>query len=260
MEEVTGLIVSESNTLTLPVAYEAKGDNYELIIPTTGQRLNFVRDVDFGKIKGTEKPCLYKAGAERILMSYGVSSQFTIEACVEDFPRDAEGFLKQPLFFYRVRCTLTKALADGRSILITEGFGSASSMEKACGTASPWDTGNARLKIAKKRAMVDAVLTLGQLSSLFAQDIENDEFLKEKSAEKIAGKVLSDEERISQARINRLYAIAGSNGFSREKAKAMLKSAGFESAKDITNKDYDDVCAMFGLRTEEEEGKDDGDN
>ena len=118
--------------------------------------------VDFGIIPGTDKPTLLKPGAEKILMLLGVTSTYELLERVQDYD---QGF-----FAYTVKCELSK---DG--IIITEGLGHCNSRERKFMSqkVDPYTIANTCLKMAKKRAQVDAVLTLASLSDVFTQDIED---------------------------------------------------------------------------------------
>src|SRR5437879_216755 len=54
---------------------------------------------DYGIIPGTEKPTLYKPGADKLRDIYGLADSYELLDKVEDFERG--------LFDYTVRCTLT---------------------------------------------------------------------------------------------------------------------------------------------------------
>lgn len=222
------------NITPLPATVEAVGDGYKLTIPNTNKTLMLERDTDFGRIPGTTKPCLFKSGAERIVWAYGITTNFTIESAIEHIFETED---KPAFFHYRVRCEFL--LGDR---LITVGYGCANSNEKSCGRAAKWDLANQRLKIAKKRALVDGAILIGQLSNMFTQDIENDDFMAQ--SEKV-GTVLGADDPINAKQIKRIYALASAAGISQKEAKTKLADAGFASTKDITQKDYDAVCALF---------------
>ena len=118
---------------------------------------------DFGIVPGTgSKPTLLKPGAEKILMLMGLSSEYEIVEKVQDYDK---GF-----FAYTVRCMLTK---NGQ--VITQGLGHCNSKEKKY-TSEKQDLymlGNTCLKMAKKRAQIDATLTVAALSEIFTQDLED---------------------------------------------------------------------------------------
>lgn len=115
---------------------------------------------DFGVIPGTNKPTLLKPGAEKIQMLMGVTSEYEVTTKIEDYER---GF-----FAYMVRCTLSKG-----GTKITEGLGSANTKEKRYRNQDVFMIVNTVLKMAKKRAQIDATLTIASLSNVFTQDIED---------------------------------------------------------------------------------------
>lgn len=118
---------------------------------------------DYGQaFFGAAKPSLLKPGAEKILMLLGLSSEYEIIEKIQDYE---EGF-----FAYTVRCVLKK---NGQ--IITEGLGHCNSKEKKYESdkQDKYMLGNTCLKMAKKRAQVDAALTVGSLSDIFTQDLED---------------------------------------------------------------------------------------
>lgn len=153
---------------------------------------------DFGLIPGCgDKPTLYKPGAEKILMAFGLTSEYELVERTESF--EGIGF-----FAYTVKCKLSHNGAK-----ITEGLGHANTKEPKWAykwvyenkipdgfkkedlpkkenksrTGSTYFTyridedangkANTILKMAKKRAQIDAVLTVASLSELFTQDLED---------------------------------------------------------------------------------------
>lgn len=159
---------------------------------------------DFGVIPGTNKPTLLKPGAEKILMMFGLTSEYEFLDKIEDFQK---GF-----FSYSVKCILTK---NGNKI--TEGVGHANTYEGRyrwrwvkeqdlpvnidkdslisrtnrwgkteykVENDDPYTLANTVLKMAKKRAQIDATLTVGSLSEVFTQDLEDmKEFLENEEVE-----------------------------------------------------------------------------
>lgn len=150
-------------------------------------------DVDYGTIPGTPKPTLYKPGSEKLLSMFRMSGK----PIVED--------LSTPdMIRYQVHFVIT----DEHGNFLGEGIGEASSAESkyqwrriVCQEewdATPgdrrrlkWkrgkdgayseqqvradmeDIANTVLKMAKKRAQIDAVLTVTAASDVFSQDIED---------------------------------------------------------------------------------------
>ena len=122
-----------------------------------------VEGLDYGQaFYGSSKPSLLKPGAEKILMLLGLSSEYEIIEKIQDYE---EGF-----FAYTIRCILTK-----NGIVVTEGLGHCNSKEKKYESdrQDKYMLGNTCLKMAKKRAQVDAALTVGSLSNIFTQDLED---------------------------------------------------------------------------------------
>jgi hypothetical protein len=152
------------------------------------------QDVDFGIIPGTPKPTLYKPGSEKILSMFGLA----VRPRVEDLSTPDR-------IHYRVHAEI---IHRATGIFMGEGIGEASSAESkyqwrevVCQEewdATPedrrrikWkkarpkaysvqqvradmdDIGNTVLKMAKKRAQIDATLTCTAASDMFSQDIED---------------------------------------------------------------------------------------
>lgn len=148
---------------------------------------------DYDTIPGTNKPTLLKPGAEKIGMLFGVNPEYDFLEKIEDYNND--------FFAYDIRCTLFK---NGQPV--SQGVGSCNSKEKkyrwvnvkeseipshidkstlAQTTDSYGRTKykmenddvcslvNTILKMAKKRAFIDATLQLAALSEIFTQDVED---------------------------------------------------------------------------------------
>ena len=215
------------------VSIKSNRNNYELTIAGVNQTLK--RDVDFGMITYTDKrtgevknvsnkPTLYKSGAEKILLGMGVPYDVEI---VDSYKDHKEGF-----YYYEV---VAKA-KDANGNVVRVGLGCANTNEKNNGTASAFDTANSMLKKAKKRAVVDLAISLASASDWFVQDIEDTQ------NETRMKNLQSDDDSINAKQIKRIFAIANSKEISTEKAKTLLASWGFSSTKDIKVKDYDEIC------------------
>lgn len=143
-----------------------------------------VPEHDYGQaFYGANKPSLLKPGAEKILMLLGLSSEYEIIEKIQDYE---EGF-----FAYTVRCVLKK---NGQ--IITEGLGHCNSREKKYEgeKQDKYMLGNTCLKMAKKRAQVDAALTVGSLSDIFTQDLED--MAQFEQEEKIETMTINDAENM----------------------------------------------------------------
>lgn len=148
----------------------------------------------FGTIPGTPNPTLYKPGAEKILSTFRVS----VDPVVEDLSTDV--YIK-----YRVsarlishsgvflgagvgECSTNEEKYNYRGAVCDQEFdatpidrrrekwkrgrgGSGYSVKQV--RTEPADLANTVLKMAKKRALIDAVLTVFAASDIFSQDIED---------------------------------------------------------------------------------------
>lgn len=137
---------------------------------------------------------------------------------------------------------------------------------------NPADIANTVLKMSKKRALIDGILTVTGASDIFTQDIEdmpeellNKQETKLKAApqshhdeppppiqddypppeehhgepEASGGPVISDPQR------KRLYAIARGAGLSDAQFKDELLRMGYSSSKDVLRSSYEDICSHF---------------
>lgn len=159
-----------------------------------------VEGADYGTIPGTQKPTLLKPGAEKLAMMYGFSIDVGVTNRIEDWER---GF-----FAYECTCRLVNKRTG---VVEAAGVGSCNSKEaryrwrfafenelpdgidktslhkvtkksKKNGrpyvqyrleNEDPYTLVNTLLKMAKKRAVVDAVLSATRSSGIFTQDIED---------------------------------------------------------------------------------------
>ena len=216
---------------------EQKRNNYVIKGVMGGHDVTLQRGVDFMVIPRTKSPTLTKAGAETICQAYGVFQRYEIihkEICVDP---------KSPSFTFIVRCDLVKINpADGKEWVVAQGLGAGSTNESSTGSAGAYNSLNRIIKMAEKRAKVDASINLAGASSWFTQDMENEAFM---ASGKDIGKNESDDSYISSKQVQRIFSIATQAGYSTEEAKNKLKSLGYESTKLITIGDYDRVCEAF---------------
>lgn len=153
---------------------------------------------DYGIIPGTPKASLWKPGAEKIAKLLSCSDEYEVIEKIENWDK--------PLFSYKVKCQL-RGMSNGN--LVSEGIGECNSYESKYRYRWVYEnqipshflkddlpTKNVRsrnggsyvlyridndevfsqintiLKMAKKRALVDAALSAGRLSDIFTQDLE----------------------------------------------------------------------------------------
>lgn len=175
------------------------------------------KDTHYGVIPGTKTPSLYKPGAEKIMSTFRLSA----DPSVEDLGHDGE-------VHYRVKLSILSASGS----FLGAGIGECSSSEdkyawraavcdeefdatpenrrrikfskwqgkveqKKQVRTNPADVSNTILKMAKKRALVDGVLTVTAASDIFTQDIED---LPAEIVSEIVRSGMTEEEKLAQRR------------------------------------------------------------
>jgi len=157
---------------------------------------NLKEGKDYGTIPGTSKPTLYKAGAEKIVVLGKLRSTFDVLDETKDWEKEffqfeirwnlwiGENIIVQGVGLcsskedkYRYRWLPEKRLPNNvkkENLQYKELNGKYGKYkvyrvenEDVCSIA------NTILKMAKKRALVDAALLVGSLSELFTQDVED---------------------------------------------------------------------------------------
>ncbi len=124
---------------------------------------------DYGVIPGGNKPTLFKPGAEKLNAVFGLSPMVEVSNRVEDWDN---GFVA-----YEMKVTLVNKRTGG---IEAEGIGSCNSRERRYKNQDAAGIANTVLKMAKKRALVDATLSATRASGMFTQDLEDIEFDSEK--------------------------------------------------------------------------------
>lgn len=217
---------------------EKTRSGYKITAPGGGSVM-LKRGVDFGEVSGRD--CIWKGGAEKLALAYGMLQHYTVEVAEEKFGKDEEAF-----FFYRVRCDLVKVAQNGQEYVFSTGRGSSNSREKSNSKQNPYDVSNKILKIASKRALSSAAIALTGLSDLFTVDLEEDELYRigaKRAAESSAEDALTSDEQ------NAIFAIAEKAGYSLGETKKMLnkfaKDNGYKSVAELKHRDYKAVCELF---------------
>jgi len=208
LKQSEGVIMDNNNNITSAMALIERAD-LATVSETLKKISTFQKVVQstlkdgyhYGVIPGTKLPTLYKAGAEVICQLMTVNPDYEFLDRIVDFEK---GF-----FNYEIRCTLNHSvLTDGVLVKIpmSQGVGSCNSKEKkynfinvlekdlpedidkaTCKKSTdkygkvrytivnpdPYTLANTVLKMAKKRAYVDATLQLAALSQIFTQDTED---------------------------------------------------------------------------------------
>jgi len=159
---------TEFQPVTEPVtAAAAKGLTVEEAAAFDSEMNRFIDTVlvagtDYGVIPRCSKPSLLKPGAEKILNYLGLIARVEVCNRVEDYANDG---------FFCYTCKVS--LLDYNGVIKGEGLGICNSKESRYAKNSGFSVQNTVLKMAKKRALVDAVLNVACLSARFTQDVED---------------------------------------------------------------------------------------
>ena len=153
-------------------------DNELVVIPEMAISLNEARErlallqsfvnemllpnVDYGIIPNCKKPSLYKSGAEKLCDIFGFSKHFEVIGKQEDW--------EKKIFHYEIKATL---INKRTGFIEAEGLGCCNNKESKYLTKDGYSIINTILKMAKKRAFVDAVLSATRSSGIFTQDMED---------------------------------------------------------------------------------------
>jgi len=237
-------------------------------------------DLHYGKIYEKAKPSLWKAGAEKIASMFRIS----IHPKVEDLSGPNE-------IRYRVyavaksasglelgvgigECSTEEEKYKWRRVVneaewkatpetlkrIKYGVYKGKDYENKQVRQEPADYANTVLKMAKKRALVDAILTVTAASDIFEQDIEDlpdgfekgtpapepiEEPKKKKPAAK-KSKASKTSDTITQEECDKLYSIAKANDWTQQKCIDLLGTYGYDHSEKIKVKDYQTICDILG--------------
>lgn len=148
-----------SNTVKGQMYMEEARLNYDTLEQTV--RKNLREKIDYLKTDGG-KLCLLKPGAEKLCDHYGFAVQFEL--------LESAGSHVREMAMYVVKAILTDMHSG---VKVAEGLGMANSHESKYESQNSMNVANTILKMAKKRAMVDAVITAVHGSFLFTQDLED---------------------------------------------------------------------------------------
>ena len=116
---------------------------------------------DYDRLPNTAKPTLFKSGAEILCGVFGYRTTTSVINRVIDFEKS--------LVMYEVQVRVYGA--DDK--IVAEGIGSCNSKERKYLRGDFCTQLNTILKMAKKRAYVDAILTACHASKVFTQDVED---------------------------------------------------------------------------------------
>ncbi len=196
-----------------------------------------VEGVDYGYITNkdgrpiSDKPILFKSGAEKLAMLFSFSPIYEVDK-YEDWDKG--------IFRYEVKCSL---ISRKTGEVIAEGHGIAHSKERKYRSekVDPFDLPNTLLKMAKKRAFVDAILLATGGSFFFTQDLED-------SVENHV------DDTITEPQIKKISVLVKELGWTDEQFKQWLKkAAGVDSRKSLTKQQASKVIEHLQNKLEEQQ-------
>lgn len=121
-----------------------------------------VEGEDYGLVSGAPKPILLKSGAEKLCQAFGLAKKVEVIGQLEDWEG---GF-----FHYVVKISLINKAGGW---LEAEGLGCCNTREARLAGPDVYAMANTILKMAEKRALVDAILSATSTSAMFTQDLED---------------------------------------------------------------------------------------
>ena len=147
---------SKSSSNNTPVT-----ENIEIIV-----RKYLKPNQDYAVIPNTKKPTLLKGGAEKLASIFRFTTSCSIVNRIEHFDYD-----NPATSFVQYEAKVIVYNLDGTAV--SEGYGSCNSSESKFLRQPFANRINTVLKISKKRAYVDAILTATSASGIFTQDMED---------------------------------------------------------------------------------------
>jgi len=177
---------------------------------------SFVRELmipglDYGLIPGCPKPSLFKSGAEKLCDIYGFSKLISVINRFEDW--------QQGFFSYEVKATL---LNKRTGLVEAEGVGSCNSKERKYKNQDAFNITNTILKMAKKRALVDAVLSATRSSGIFSQDIEDLKGDKTNGSPPLRVLPIPNDKPVNKRQLIDIFALVNDKLIPIEKAKCLM--------------------------------------
>lgn len=254
MNEVNTEVVVKEDNMPAPLSATAIRQQVNLIQQVMREVMQDKQH--YGVVPGCgNKPTLLKPGAEKLAMTFRLRP-------IMDNTRD---IVITPLENGHREVSVYCHIYNSQGMEMATGVGSCSTMEKKYRyrkgpngqkeeNPDVADTYNTVLKMAKKRAFVDGILSATAASDIFTQDIEDMDMGGNKTEEKprqempqrssAAPAEAPGPDCISEAQAKRFFAIYRGAGKTDDEAKAMLKEIyNIESSKQIKRADYEALCS-----------------
>ena len=175
-----------------------------------------IAGVDFGVIPHCNKPTLLKPGAEKIMNYLGLICRVETLNRVEDYN----------VGFFSYECKVY--LIDYNGVVKGEGIGITNTREGKYAKQNGFSVQNVVYKMSKKRALVDAVLNVGNLSARFTQDVEDMNLESDDTVGKSVEELKTDNKTktdrpATQKQISFLEKLMGQHGTSVESMNRYVK-------------------------------------
>lgn len=157
---------------------------------------NFVKEmmilnVDYGLIPRCDKPSLFKSGAEKLCDIFGFSKHIEVINRLEDW--------ENGLFHYEVKATL---INKKTGFIEAEGIGSCNNRERKYKNQDSYSIINTILKMAKKRALIDSVLSATRSSGIFTQDMEDLDETPNSNITRVSERNRASNKNYNQSKVN----------------------------------------------------------
>ena len=175
-----------------------------------------IAGIDYGVIPHCNKPTLLKPGAEKIMNYLGLICRVETLNRVEDYN----------VGFFSYECKVY--LIDYNGVVKGEGIGITNTREGKYAKQNGFSVQNVVYKMSKKRALVDAVLNVGNLSARFTQDVEDMNLELDDSVGKSVEELKTDNKTktdrpATQKQISFLEKLMGQHGTSVESMNRYVK-------------------------------------
>lgn len=206
---------------------------------------NFIKNelvdgIDFGIIPTVDKPCLFKSGGEKVQIYLGLSPRYILlnrefisglKTKNSDWDENARKYIYTDVirnyYAWEWACELWYGdvkVAEGVGMANTEEDKFVSQYKKG---KTPDGFANTVMKIAKKRAFIDAIIAVSGISDMFTQDLEDDvtiQKLKTDKSTKIS--------KLTKENIKEIYAVVGALNLRSADLENVLKGMGYERIQD----------------------------
>lgn len=211
---------------------------------------DFVDGVDFGQIPGVNMPSLFQAGGEKVQMYLGLTPIYKL--LNSKFLESKKGYdnvwndeakkyelqeFIRDYYSWEWACELWHG-----NVKVAEGVGMANTEEDKYisqykGKKTPSSLANTVMKIAKKRAFMDAIKSVAGISDMFTVDLEDNKTIKSLKLDKTTktGKATKDN-------IKTIFATAGAMNVTTEELQEILREFGYENTKEIKGSDTNAIC------------------